>query len=129
MIEIIIKETNTIKRIEVINPKTGLDWSGDLIENANPEIEGYDDEGRMIMTAETFDWWETYCAAYENADKALYDFFQELKNDCWEHFSGRDPEDAYLRETETTEKFHNYIAGVEFNDIPSAMVEFVKSNS
>ena len=109
MTEIIIKETNKIKRIEVIDPKTGLDWSGNLIGNAAPEIEGYDDEGRMIMTEETFDWWETYCIAYENADKALYEYMQDREND-------------------DLEKFADYISGIEFNDLPGAMRSFIEEN-
>ncbi|RLF35599.1 MAG: hypothetical protein DRN03_04980 [Thermoplasmata archaeon] len=51
-----IKESGEEKQITVIDTKTGNDWSMDLIGNADPENEGYNDDGIMIMTQETFNW-------------------------------------------------------------------------
>ena len=128
MKEIKIKETGQIEEITVIDAKTGLDWSGDLIGNADPEIEGYDDEDIMIMTQDNFDWWFNYCNEYEKADNAVHEFFQDLTNDCQDNFDTGEPEDAYQRETEMQEKFHDYINGIEFNDIPEYMTRFIEEN-
>ena len=106
-----IKETGKEEKIEVLDPKTRIDWSGDLIGNHSPEIEGYNDDGCMIMTQDTFDWWADYCNKYEVADQAVSDLLSE-KDDL-----------------ELSELYHDFICGIEFNEIPEAMMIFVKEHN
>jgi len=128
MTQIEIKETGRTEEIIVIDPKTGIDWSADLIGNTDPEIEGYNDDGGMIMTQENFNWWENYCNEYEKADNLVNDFFNDLKEDCWNKFETGNPEDAYQKSDNLEAKYHDYICGIEFNDIPQAMLRFIKEN-
>ena len=102
-----IKETGKEERITCIDPKQGTDWSSDLIGNADPKNEGYNDDGIMIMTQVNFDWWFNYCSEYESADYAVNELLIE--------------KDSH----ELTDYYHNLICGMEFNDIPEAMHNFV----
>lgn len=100
-------ETNEIVEIRVIDPKSGNDWSSDLVGNACDDylIFSDDDDYDYEADAETTAWWVDYCNRYETADHKLYDA---------------------LRETESCETDHEYeysrIGGTEFNDLPEAMV-------
>jgi len=124
-----IKETGKKEKITVIDPKTGVDWSGDLIGNACSDMDGYNDDGETIMTQDNFNWWENYCSEYQKADELVNEFFQDIKTDCWKQHDTGAPEDAYLKETEMQELYNDTIGGVEFNDVPAAMKQFVKENT
>ena len=132
MARIEIKETGSVEEITVIDPNTYLDWSGDLIGNAYPEIEGYNDDGEMIMTQANFDWWDNYCIEYQQADELVHEFFENLGNDCQDQFAAADTEaaaeSAYYREMEMQEWFDNVMGSTEFNDLPAAMIQFVTDN-
>ncbi len=123
MTEIKIKESGKIEEITVIDPKTGLDWSGDLIGN-NFDGTEWTEDGVVIMDQEDFDWWSNYCNEYETADNLIYEFFTDLTD----NFEIREPEDAYQKENKMKELYYNYIYGYEFNDLPDAMVKFVEDN-
>ena len=125
MTEIQIKENGKVEEITVIDPKTGLDWAADLIGNTDPVIVGFNSDDNMIMGQEEFDWWSDYCEKYEQADNLVHDFFNDLEENCWNNFETGHPEDAYQKSIELSEEYHNYICGIEFNDLPSAMVNFV----
>ena len=73
-----IKQTNEEKQLNLIDPKTGLCWIGDLMGNHNalPEIEtdadGWETDFR-IMSQVDFDWWENLATAYQAADTRYYE--------------------------------------------------------
>lgn len=51
---------NQIKSLSITDPKTGLEWTKDLLENADA-FNGYDDERDLpTMAPENYDWWLNY---------------------------------------------------------------------
>ena len=128
MTEIEIEKTGKKQIITVIDPRTDLDWASDLIGNANPKIIGYNEEGNIIMGQEEFDWWENYCIEYQKADYLVYRFFSDLEKNCWNNFKTGYPEDAYQEFDRLKARYHDFICGIEFNEIPAAMTDFVGRN-
>lgn len=114
--EIRIEETNEIKEIGLIDPKSNCDWSKDFIGNA---VNGakFDKDGIMIMSQEDFDWWEEHTGRYEIADQAIF----ELLN-------GAESAEEEIKKDKLKELSHDYIGGFEFNDWPLSMVAFVEDN-
>lgn len=59
--DIIIKNTNKTATLEIIDPKTGVDYIADFIGNEGALNDGqftYDDgAGAWICDQDTFDWW------------------------------------------------------------------------
>lgn len=77
--QIRIIETGEIKALNILDPKTGLDWSGDLLGNYDACSE-HDGENWM-MPKESYDWWERVMAEYEDADYAVEDYRKSLVDD------------------------------------------------
>ena len=77
MTTIKIIETGEVKELEIIDPKSGNDWSSDFIGN-NDEIEWDRDAGAMLLTKEQHDWWAEVLPAYERAEHALHEYRLEL---------------------------------------------------
>lgn len=70
----IINETGKHEELSIIDTKTGMDWSNDLIGNSGAVgqyIEYDDAEDAYRITQEDFDWWSEYIAMYERYQEEL----------------------------------------------------------
>jgi len=112
--EIKINETGEIKRITLIDLKTGVDWSGDYMESAESGFDG----DYITMSQENFDWWNNQCNEYQKADEAVYELLNRAET-----------EEEEIKKNKLTEQYHDFINGVEFNEQPEAMIKFVDENS
>lgn len=114
--------TKDVVKITCIDPKSGLDWSGDLIGNAKDEklVEKYiesEDENLLCGNDEAIDWWTNYAKEYEEADFMVFEFLQK-----------RGDELAPNGTCYNTAYFCDVVCVSEFNDFPSAMKSFVEAN-
>lgn len=70
----IINETGKHEELSIIDTKTGMDWSNDLIGNSGAvgQYIEYDDvEDAYRINQEDFDWWSEYIAMYERYQEEL----------------------------------------------------------
>jgi uncharacterized membrane protein YgaE (UPF0421/DUF939 family) len=81
--KILIRETNTIEIITVIDYRTKLDYSNDFIGNNESDLH-WDDDNNIIMTQDQFDYWEIACKKQQRIEDILqnlhgivsdYDFY------------------------------------------------------
>lgn len=110
--DVLIKETGEEKYLAVIDWKTGGNYAAELVVPGLPEDEGYDDMGRIPMGEETFAWWETVLAEYQNVEDAEEEAFDILSGQEWGEmteeldFGGsRDIEDYPKYALETINKY------------------------
>lgn len=83
--EIKIKETGKIEELNLVDPRSGVDWIGDLMGNhdATPETEIDDDgdeTGYYLMSQEDFNWWEDLTERYQKADDRFYRLIKEVND-------------------------------------------------
>lgn len=96
-------ETNEITTITVIDPKSGCDWSGDLIGNADDlAFASDDDDFDFEGTSDQISWWVEYCDKYDRLDSQLHALLQNADTDDAEHV-------------------HNMLCDNDFNGIPDAL--------
>jgi hypothetical protein len=109
-------ETYETVTITVIDPKSGCDWSGDLIGNANDSnllyVDHDEDESDYAdcdyaASPETIAWWVDYCERYDRLDNELHGLLI----------------DASVDDRETV---HNMLCDAEFNDVPDAMEQAIE---
>ena len=81
--DIYIIDTNaTAELTEIIDPKTGIAWTSDLLGNHNAGE--WDDEREMLAMDKTeFDWWEALVADYQDADNRKNELLTQLSGDAW----------------------------------------------
>ena len=75
--EVKITETGKLKTLEIIDPKTGLDWAADM--TGDDDNFGFDGDNRTC-DQETFDWWLDVMDRYQQADNRLHDLTQEFSD-------------------------------------------------
>ena len=79
--KIIIKETQAIETLSIIDPKTGVDYILDLIGNAGALIDGQfewnEDRDAYICDQETFDWWEEVVASNQELVDRTHELVKE----------------------------------------------------
>ena len=98
--EIKIKETGEVEELNIIDPKSGLNWIGGMLDNADAidwqKIEG---EEVATMSQEDYEWWVDYVSSYQEADNKL----NEYKRD-------------------DQQKILEAVGSPEFNDWPAAVM-------
>ncbi len=84
--EIRIKETNEIVELEIIDPKTNLDFIADFIGNTGSLHDGqfeYDEDTEIYTTTqENYDWWETVVTDNQELENRLFELRQEHGNEA-----------------------------------------------
>lgn len=75
-----IKETGNVEELEIIDPKTGLDWAADMTGN-DENFEYDEDEGVRVCDQETFDWWHDLIQRYQKADNRLHEIRESQDDD------------------------------------------------
>ena len=76
-----IIETKEQKELNITDPKSGMDWTNDLMGNhgALPE---YDDESDSYqMSQEDYEWWSDLIDRYQEADDRFFELCQSLPDD------------------------------------------------
>lgn len=105
--EVKIKESGKVETLSIIDPKTGCCYVADLIGNADG-FSQFEREGEMwVCDQETFDWWDAYITLLEKTD----DLIEGLEGILGCDF--------------VHEMMDGALAGVEFSDIPAAIVKHV----
>lgn len=115
---VIIRETGRPGQLTLISPRSGLEWTTDLIGSTLALLDGQfvldPEEDMYTVSQEVYNWWADYLARYAAAEAAVYALLRK---------SG----DNILFGTETLlTHYHNYIGGYEFNDLPGAMTAYVQ---
>lgn len=73
-----ITETGLIEDLSIIDPASGLDWSGDCIGNAADPCIKYDAETEMHQCDQaTYDWWSDYLARQQAADNRVHALIEQ----------------------------------------------------
>jgi hypothetical protein len=73
-----IKETGKIEDLEIIDPKTGLDWAADMTgDDPNIDYDGDD----WVCDQDTFDWWHDVMTRYQKADDRFHEIRESLDDD------------------------------------------------
>ena len=84
-----IKETSEMEELSLIDPKSGTDWTGDLLGNHDAEMEYDDDTGTYTMTQENYDWWSDLINRYQAADDTCHELLSELDDEASEELQLR----------------------------------------
>ena len=67
---------NEIKELVIANPKSGCDYTQDLIGNAGG-FDGYDDDKELhTMDVDTYEWWSNYITVEQDLENRI----NELRN-------------------------------------------------
>lgn len=73
-----IDETDEITTLSIIDPKSGVDWTNDLLGNCGA-LRRYDDDQEVyLMTQEEYDWWDTLVAAKQASDNRRHKLARQL---------------------------------------------------
>lgn len=81
--KITIIETNEKTELSIIDPKSGCDWTNDLLGNHN-ELPDYDDDDTYHMSQKSYDWWADLIENYQAADNRCHALLQELSGKTYD---------------------------------------------
>ena len=85
MLNVLIKETNQVKSLSIIDPKTGVDYIGDFIGNTGAfsrEFEKIENDTAEYQTTEgDFEWWENVVATAQEADNLIFENHDLITDD------------------------------------------------
>jgi hypothetical protein len=80
-----IRETGKREVLKVVDSKTGVEWTGDLIGNAGGFNDGQftwsEDDDAYLASQDAFDWWDKYIADQEKTESEIEDLADELDID------------------------------------------------
>ena len=104
--------TTTKETVELVitDPATDTNIAGQIIGDSWHDLETVEIDGveELSGDADQCEWWIDYCDRLNDAEQKIYDFLEENED---------------LRDD-----YNNFIGGVEFNDRPDAIINFIKSN-
>ncbi|NCC05839.1 MAG: hypothetical protein EOM37_17775 [Proteobacteria bacterium] len=108
-----IIETGARVELSIIDPKSGMDWTNDLMGNYGA-LPDYDDETDAYMMSQAdYDWWASLIDDYQRADYRMY----ELRRD-WT--SERDDGDEW----EFDAAWEGYNTANDLEEYPGMMEQF-----
>lgn len=88
MLNVLIKETNEVKTLSIIDPKTGIDYIGDFIGNTGAfgrEFEKIEHDEAEYQTSEgDFEWWENVVKITQEADNLIFENSDKITDDVRE---------------------------------------------
>lgn len=77
MLNVLIKETNEVKSLSIIDPKTKIDYIGDFVGNTGAfgrEFEKIEhDEAEYQASEGDFEWWENVVKTTQEADDLMFE--------------------------------------------------------
>lgn len=84
-----IIETQELKDLTIINRDTKIEWTNDLIGNAEG-LQFNNDTEEYELTEEASDWWDGYIQQYTKDDEEIAEFCEDNnidEADFWERYS------------------------------------------
>jgi hypothetical protein len=78
--KVIISETGEIEELQIIDFKSGVDLSVDLLGNVGIHKDAVIDA--VTMDRENFNWWLKYIHGYEATEKDISDLAKEIHEDA-----------------------------------------------
>jgi len=90
-----LKTTTRTVTLSLVDPKSGLDWSGDYVGNHSDSALVRDPDGAVDYLTDdaTADWWLNQCAAQQEADNALAELSADGRQSILDDVGGLDLED------------------------------------
>lgn len=76
--DITITETGEKTELSIIDPRSGVDWTNDLLGNHNELPDYNDDDGSYHMSQEAYDWWFDLIENYQAADDRCYEMLNNV---------------------------------------------------
>lgn len=83
--EITIIETNEKTELSIIDPKSGCDWTNDLLGNHNELPDYNDDDDTYHMSQKSYDWWADLIENYQEADDRSNEMLNNLEGDNYDN--------------------------------------------
>ena len=78
---IIIKGTNVVETLSIIDPDSGVDYVADFIGNEGALADGQfvwdEEQDAYVAEKETFDWWDAVIKDNQELDYRVHDLVQE----------------------------------------------------
>ncbi len=97
MLNVLIKETNEVKTLSIIDPKTGIDYIGDFIGNTGAfgrEFEKIEHDEAEYQTSEgDFEWWENVVETAQEADNWIFENSEKITDEVKEELDNIDESD------------------------------------
>ena len=79
--KITIIETKEKKELIITDPKTGIQWTNDLLGNYDSLPDYNDDDGTYHILQDDYDWWYDLINDYQAADNRCYDILCGIDDD------------------------------------------------
>jgi len=74
-----IIETGKIEELEIIDPRTEIEWTQDLLGNYDALGDYDEDADAHLMSQSDFEWWSDFITEYQKAVIRLNSLVQELR--------------------------------------------------
>lgn len=88
MLNVLIKETNQVKSLSIIDPKNGVDYIADFIGNTGAfgrEFQKIEhDEADYSATQADFEWWENVVKITQEADNLIFENSNKITDEVRE---------------------------------------------
>lgn len=81
-----IIETGKIEELNIIDPKSGVNWINDLMGNHGALPEYDEDSDYYLMSLNDFEWWDNLIDAYQSADNRHHDLLSRLDEKSLNNF-------------------------------------------
>lgn len=83
--KITIIETGEKAELSIIDPKSGCDWTNDLLGNYDELPDYNDDDDTYHMAQDTYDWWDDLIKNYQAADVRCYEILDDLTGNHYDN--------------------------------------------
>lgn len=97
MLNVLIKQTNQVKSLSIIDPKTGIDYITDFIGNTGAfgrEFETIEHNEAEYQTSEgDFEWWENVVEIAQEADNLIFENSDKITDEVREELDNIDTSD------------------------------------
>lgn len=81
---ITIIETGENATLSITDPKSGCDWTNDLLGNHDALPDYDDDTDSHHMTQDDYNWWSDLIERYQAADDRYHELLHDLNNEDYE---------------------------------------------
>ena len=97
MLNVLITETNEVKSLSIIDPKTGVDYISDFIGNTGAfgrKFEKIENDAAEYQTSEgDFEWWENVVEVAQEADNLIFENSDKVTGEVKEELDNIDTSD------------------------------------
>jgi hypothetical protein len=82
--DVTIIETGAQEELSIIDPKTGIAWTKDLLGNYDALPDFDEETGTYKMSQEDFNWWSDLIDRYQAADDRFHELLKHIDNDRYD---------------------------------------------